>query len=69
MFCDDEAEQFPWDCFLTDYERDLLTLTLEEMVRNNPDKTPDDLKVGMEKMGASQADFIAKIIPRCDYIP
>lgn len=30
MFYDDEPEELPWDYFLTDYERDLLALTLEE---------------------------------------
>lgn len=67
MFYDNEPEALPWDCFLTNYERDLLTLTIEEMARKNPDKTPEELKVEMEKMIASQAVFIAKIITRCNY--
>lgn len=61
MFYDEEPEQPPWDYFLTEYERDLLVLTLEEMVRKNPDKTPDELKAEMEEMWAGQAVFEGKL--------
>jgi hypothetical protein len=60
MFYDDEPERLPLDYFLTQYERDLLTLTIEEMVRKNPDKTPDELKAEAEKMRASQDIFKEK---------
>lgn len=57
MFYDDEPERLPWDCFLTEYERDLLTLTLEELACKNPDKTPDELQAEMEEMKAGQSVF------------
>ncbi len=60
MFYDDEPEALPWDYFLTNYERDLLTLTLGELVRKNPDKTADELKAEVEKMRASQGHFDGK---------
>ncbi len=60
MFCDDEPENLPWDYFLTNYERDLLTLTLEEMVRKNPHKAIDELKAEMAEMMTSQAVFNGK---------
>lgn len=57
MFYDDEPEELPWDYFLTNYERDLLTLTLEEMARKNPNKLPGDLKYEMEQLKISQAVY------------
>lgn len=36
MFCDEEPEKLPWDYFLTQYERDLLTLTVEAMLKKYP---------------------------------
>lgn len=39
-----------WDYFLTHYERDLLTLGLDELVRKNPDKTFDELKTEVAQM-------------------
>lgn len=57
MFYDDEPEALPWDYFLTTYERDLLTLTIEELVRKNPDKTTDELKADAEKMRELQDVF------------
>jgi hypothetical protein len=64
MFCDDEPEILPWDYFLTNYERDLLTLTLDGLVRKNPDKTADEIKAEMEKMRTSQAVFEGFQLPR-----
>lgn len=64
MFCDDEPEILPWDYFLTNYERDLLTLTLDGLVRKNPDKTADEIKAEMEKMKTSQAVFEGFQLPR-----
>ena len=61
MFYDDEPERLPWDYFLTQYERDLLTLPIEEMVRKNPDKTIDELMAEVEKMMTGQAVFGGKI--------
>ena len=60
MFYDEEPEKLPWDYFLTEYERDLLTLTLEERVRKNPDKTAEELKLEMTQMAASQSIFEGK---------
>jgi hypothetical protein len=64
MFCDDEPEILPWDYFLTNYERDLLTLTLDGLVRKNPDTTADEIKAEMEKMRTSQAVFEGFQLPR-----
>jgi hypothetical protein len=64
MFCDDEPEELPWDYFLTNYERDLLTLSIEEMVRKNPNIPPDDLKAEMEKLKISQAVYEGFELPR-----
>ena len=33
MFYDKEPEKLPWDYFLTNYERDLLKLALEEVLK------------------------------------
>jgi len=60
MFYADDPERLPWDYFLTEYERDLLTLALEEIVRKNPDKATDELKAEMEIMRASQSVFDGK---------
>lgn len=57
MFYDDEPEKLPWDYFLNEYERDLLTLTLEEMACKNPDKTADELKSDLAQIEKSQAVF------------
>lgn len=64
MFCDDELNALPWDYFLTNYERDLLTLTLEEMVRKNPNRPPDELKAEMEQLKISQAVFKGFELPK-----
>lgn len=58
MFDDHEPEPLPWDYFLTEYERDLLTLTLEGVARKYPDRTPEELNTEMEQMRASQAVFV-----------
>lgn len=57
MFYDDGPEKLPWDYFLTNYERDLLTLTIEELVCKNPDMTTDELKADVEKMRECQGVF------------
>jgi hypothetical protein len=33
---DDKNEQLPWDYFLTNYEKDLLQLPIEETLRKYP---------------------------------
>ena len=50
----------PWDYFLTDYERDLLTLTLKEGLVKIQDKTADELKTEIEKMRERQYVFEEK---------
>ena len=60
MFCDEEPEPLPWDYFLTDYERDLLTLTFEEMVRKSPDKTQDEIVIDLKRIRANQSAFEEK---------
>jgi hypothetical protein len=57
MFCDDEPQELPWDYFLNNYERDLLTLAPEDMVCKNPDRAPDEIKAEMERLRVSQAVF------------
>lgn len=60
MFYDDEPEVLPWDYFLTKYERDLLKVNFEELVRKNPKMNPEDLKSQMEQMRAGQVIFEGK---------
>jgi hypothetical protein len=55
MFYDDEPVALPWDYFLTDYERDLLTLTLEDMVRRNPEKTEAEISADFERLTVGQS--------------
>ncbi|MBL7543943.1 MAG: hypothetical protein JNL11_09010 [Bdellovibrionaceae bacterium] len=57
VFYEDEPEGLPWDYFLTNYERDLLTLTIEELTHKNPDKNADENRADMGKKRASQGTF------------
>ncbi len=36
MFCDDELKKLPWDYFLTDYEKDCLKKSAEEVRQDYP---------------------------------
>lgn len=60
MFNDDKPEPLPWDYFLTEYERDLLTLTIEEIARKNPNKSTEEIMAEMNKMRVSQSIFEKK---------
>lgn len=58
MFCDDEPEALPWDYFLTNYERDVLALNIEELLKKYPQLTPERLKDDMGEM--SRNSLISK---------
>lgn len=54
---DDENEQLPWDYFLTDYERDLLRLPIEDALRKYPRISREQAEVDLGKIQEMQASF------------
>ena len=64
MFYDDQPKKLQWDYFLTDYERDLLTLTLEEVVRKNPNKPLNEVKAEIDEIENNQANFKGFGLPK-----
>lgn len=36
MFSDDKPEPLPWDYFLTEYERDLLKIPIQDLIMKYP---------------------------------
>ena len=53
----DENEPLPWDYFLTDYERDLLRLPIEDALRKYPDIRREQMESDLVKIQENQAHF------------
>ena len=53
----DENEPLPWDYFLTEYERDLLRLTLEDAMQKHPGIRREQMESDLAKMREMQASF------------
>lgn len=53
----DENELLPWDYFLTDYERDLLRLPLEDAMQKYPGINREQMESDLAKMREMQASF------------
>jgi len=53
----DENEPLPWDYFLTDYERDLLQLPLEDAMQKHPGISREQMESDLAKMREMQASF------------
>lgn len=47
---DDKNEPLPWDYFLTNYERDLLQLPLEEALRKYPGLTRGQIESDLAEL-------------------
>lgn len=53
----DENEPLPWDYFLTDYERDLLRLPIEDALRKYPHIRREQMESDLVKIQENQARF------------
>lgn len=53
----DENEPLPWDYFLTDYERDLLRLPLENAMQKYPGVGREQMESDLAKLREMQASF------------
>lgn len=53
----DENELLPWDYFLTDYERDLLRLPIEDALRKYPSISREQMESDLAKIQENQAHF------------
>lgn len=53
----DENEPLPWDYFLTDYERDLLRLPIEDALRKYPGIGREQMESDLGKIQENQARF------------
>lgn len=53
----DDHEALPWDYFLTNYERDLLKLTIEDAMQKYLNISQDQLLADQAKIRKMQADF------------
>ncbi len=54
---DDKDEPLPWDYFLTDYERDLLRLPIEDAMRKYPAIGREQMESDLAKIQEMQASF------------
>lgn len=54
----DENEPLPWDYFLTDYERDLLRLPIEDALRKYPGISRGQMESDVRKLTANQERFM-----------
>lgn len=54
----DENEPLPWDYFLTDYERDLLRLPIEDALRKYPSIAREQMESDLRKLTANQDRFM-----------
>jgi hypothetical protein len=57
MFYDDEPVKLPWDYFLTEYERDLLKIPLEDLITKYPNRGHDVLSTDRHLMAENQTIF------------
>lgn len=53
----DENEKLPWDYFLTEYERDLLRLLIEDALRKYPSNSREQMESDLGKILENQARF------------
>ncbi|GEM_PF-7128248 len=53
----DENEPLPWDYFLTDYERDLLRLPIEDALRKYPRISREKMESDLVKLQENQDRF------------
>lgn len=53
----DDHEALPWDYFLTNYERDLIKLTIEDAMQKYLNISQDQLLADQAKIREMQADF------------
>lgn len=53
----DENEPLPWDYFLTDYERDLLQMPLEDAMQKYPGINREQMESDLAKMREMRASF------------
>lgn len=53
----DENEPLPWDYFLTDYERDLLQLLIEDALQKYPEIGREQMESDLAKIQENQAHF------------
>lgn len=53
----DRNEPLPWDYFLTDYERDLLRLPIENALQKYPSISRGQMESDLVKMKKNQACF------------
>lgn len=53
----DENEPLPWDYFLTNYERDLLRLPLEDALRKYPNISQEQMESDLTELREIQASF------------
>jgi hypothetical protein len=54
---EDRNESLPWDYFLTNYERDLLNLHLEDAVRKYPEVSRQQIATDLEELIRNQEQF------------
>ena len=54
---DDKNEPLPWNYFLTNYEKDLLQLPIEETLRKYPGLTRERVESDLAEIQKSQASF------------
>lgn len=54
----DKSEPLPWDYFLTNYERDLLRLSLEEAFRKYPGLTREQAESDLAEIQKNQTSFV-----------
>ena len=54
---DNKKEPLPWDYFLTNYERDLLRLPIEETMRKYPAISREQMESDLVKIQENQASF------------
>lgn len=53
----DENEPLPWDYFLTDYERDLLELPMEDALQKYPNISREQMETDLAKIQDNQDRF------------
>ena len=51
---DDKKEPLPWDYFLTNYEKDLLRLPMEEAIRKYPGVSREQITKDFQELKAGQ---------------
>jgi hypothetical protein len=52
-----EGEKLPWDYFLTEYERDLLQLLIEDAMRKYPSISQEQMESDLIRIQENQATF------------